>query len=217
MYPIWQKIAINYLDQRPFRLNSHNINIWKIALNEDFPQANSLINQQEAELATKFYAVKHQQQFIKVRAFTRLILAKYLHIHPLQCQFRHNKYGKPKVTNHPLLEFNLSHSGHIALLAITNRHPIGIDLEQFPSRLIPQIVSSLPNQLESQPKYLQKLSFINLWTQKEASVKAQGLSLSTNRSCHGYHILTFTPQIGYKGAICYPQQYFSFDYYQLIP
>ncbi|MDG2990040.1 4'-phosphopantetheinyl transferase superfamily protein [Candidatus Synechococcus calcipolaris G9] len=90
-----------------------------------------------------------------------------------------NDYGKPYLPQFPL-EFNWSHSGNLALLAVTHLAPLGIDLEILrPSRYrraIAQRFFSPEEQsyLERAPLAQADQRFLSLWTRYEAEMKARG-------------------------------------------
>ncbi len=80
--------------------------------------------------------------------------------------------------------FNLSHSGGLALVALCQDAPVGIDLEQ-PGRArdldgMARLVMT-GEELDSfgrLPQSDQPSAFLRLWTRKEAAVKADGRGLS---------------------------------------
>jgi len=109
---------------------------------------------------------------------------------PEQLGFIENPWGKPMLIDHPGIHFNLSHSQHLALLGISTRAPIGVDIEMIQhwsdaelhslSRTIMteaerqamvDIIGQSGNAAASQ-------AFLTAWTRKEACVKALGLGLS---------------------------------------
>ena len=83
-----------------------------------------------------------------------------------------------------MLEFNLSHSGDFALIAVTQAHKVGVDVECIRSDIelesmarrffSPIEVSELMSLLADQ----RLVGFFNCWTRKEAYIKAHGLGLS---------------------------------------
>ena len=64
----------------------------------------------------------------------RLLLARQVDQLPAELRIGYAGAGKPMLLDHPL-QFNLAHSGGLALLAITGRHPVGIDVEQVRSSI----------------------------------------------------------------------------------
>jgi 4'-phosphopantetheinyl transferase len=82
------------------------------------------------------------------------------------------------------VEFNLSHSGILALYAFTSGRPVGIDVELI--RQIPDVNDLAerffsPTEIASLRVLLldrRSLAFLACWTRKEAFIKALGLGLS---------------------------------------
>ena len=77
-------------------------------------------------------------------------------------------------------EFNLSHTGGLALLAVSPQHPVGIDIERvrhlrdplrIAKRVLPSNVTARLNQLH--PDQLRH-AFFNQWTRFEAIQKSAG-------------------------------------------
>ncbi|HEY6944630.1 MAG TPA: 4'-phosphopantetheinyl transferase superfamily protein [Candidatus Acidoferrum sp.] len=79
-------------------------------------------------------------------------------------------------------EFNLAHCGGDAVIALTERVPVGVDIEllrpiaevESLARLVFSDVERRELELAPDPV----LAFLNGWTRKEAYVKALGLGLS---------------------------------------
>ena len=125
------------------------------------------------------------------------------------------------------MQFNLSHSGELALLAIGQHHPLGIDLEFFSARPYEGIGQSLFSTLEMDALSLahpeiKPLVFFQIWTQKEAFIKACGLGLSYPTQQFDvpsmprtktfiadplhkkkWQMLSFMPEVACSAALCY--------------
>ena len=89
--------------------------------------------------------------------------------------------GMPYLTDHPSLNFNLSHSGGLALCAL-DAAPVGVDIQVIkPLRpALPRRVCS-PEELdwlEAQPDLWS--SFALLWARKESRVKESGQGLTVS-------------------------------------
>ncbi len=94
------------------------------------------------------------------------------------------EHGKPYAPELDGIEFNLSHSGRHALIAIARDQAIGIDIEaQGRRRSIDDIAERFFAPAESQalralPEESRDAAFLRLWTGKEAVLKALGEGLS---------------------------------------
>jgi 4'-phosphopantetheinyl transferase len=102
---------------------------------------------------------------------------------PGDVQFCYSRFGKPALRvsyGRKSLEFNLTHSNGLALLAVTRGRKIGIDVEFVRSdlafeRIAEQFFSARERAvLCSLPPEQQLLAFFNCWTRKEAYLKATG-------------------------------------------
>jgi 4'-phosphopantetheinyl transferase len=122
------------------------------------------------------------------RGMLRVILSRYLNVTPGQIQFHYNRYGKPRIMDPAgteWLNFNVSHSGDLILIAIAHGRKIGVDLEQTRQDVSydqvaqrffsPQEYAMLQSFTAAEAK---RKAFFDYWTRKEAYIKAQGQGLS---------------------------------------
>jgi 4'-phosphopantetheinyl transferase len=167
-------------------LQPDQVDVWRISL--DLPPASvklleSALSADESQRAARFHFPGDRQRFIAAHGCLRDILARYLNCAPGQLNFSTNRYGKPALEEHNL-EFNLSHSGDFALVAITQRCKVGVDVERVrPDLEFERIASRYFSQdeiseLMNVPSDQRTVAFFNCWTRKEAYIKAQGLGLS---------------------------------------
>lgn len=175
----------------PFpHLTDEALHVWRIALALDETLANACwatLAEDEKARATRFFFAADRQRFVIARGALRHILARYLGVEPAALRFTYNPYGKPAllaVTPTTPLTFNLSHSGELALLAVTRYAAVGIDIEQQKSGLAflemaaQQFAPLEYETLQSLPAALQAAAFYRGWVRKEAFIKAVGLGLS---------------------------------------
>jgi 4'-phosphopantetheinyl transferase len=82
------------------------------------------------------------------------------------------------------VEFNLSHSGDFALIAIAQERKVGVDVERIRSGISSHVIaqqyfsSSEFEELQSLPLEQRETAFFTCWTRKEAYIKAQGQGLT---------------------------------------
>lgn len=220
--------TLKFIDPASCALDSNCIDIWQFSLHTAFKDASSFLNDEELARANRFHFERHQRRFTLARAMLRQILAYYLHCSPKELVFGYHPQGKPYLLDNPsLLEFNLSHSGDLALLAIGQHHAMGIDLEYFSKRPYTGIAEQLFSEsemtaLKAVPHPLEPLVFFHIWAQKEAFIKASGLGLSypTQQfdvpafpptaqiicdSVHhqNWHMISFMPEIACCAALCH--------------
>ena len=96
-------------------------------------------------------------------------------------------HGKPRLAAPACdLEFNLSHAGAFALVAVTQGRPVGVDLEWARAELATDAIAEVCFSRDEQRR-LNALAaqdrlpaFFRLWTRKEAFIKATGLGMSAD-------------------------------------
>jgi 4'-phosphopantetheinyl transferase len=117
-----------------------------------------------------------------VRTALQRLLCRYANLAPIPAIER-GLHGKPFVSSLPWLDFNLSHSGSRAVLAFARGQPLGIDIEErertlsylgLARRFFSPAEAMV---LERLPKPRLGPAFLDLWTHKEAVLKALGAGL----------------------------------------
>jgi 4'-phosphopantetheinyl transferase len=161
------------------------IDIWQMPLEpkSNLPQIWLYLSADEQERANRFKFDLHRDRFIMARGNLRMILGEYLNVSPTDINFSYTSRGKPTISNYSSLQFNLSHSHELAVYAITANTAIGIDLEyQRPVDDLLQLAERFFNDQEYQmlktftPSDQQQI-FLQIWTLKEAYLKATGEGL----------------------------------------
>jgi 4'-phosphopantetheinyl transferase len=103
----------------------HEVHVWRAQLELPLSQMQRLrgiLTDDELDRANRFSFEIDRQRFIAARGTLRSILSRYITIYPSHLRFYYNQYGKPLLApefSSYLLNFNLSHSGSLALYAIT--------------------------------------------------------------------------------------------------
>jgi 4'-phosphopantetheinyl transferase len=115
------------------------------------------------------------------------VLGATLNASPERLQFSSGSHGKPALAAQFMdsaLEFNLSHSGDLALIGWAWRRAVGVDIEVWRSvsdeaALARRFFSAREHAAyEALPLTQRMEGFFNCWTRKEAYVKAVGRGLS---------------------------------------
>ena len=116
----------------------------------------------------------------------RSILAAYLHADPVQIRLVESAGGKPRLqagSGCEWLRFSLSRSGSRAIVAVARDREVGADIERVaPERSIAVIADQLFSRheaarLRAVPAAARTEAFFQLWTRKEAVLKALGSGL----------------------------------------
>ena len=124
-------------------LNESRIDLWQFSLEQELDGSYQLLNVDEKARADRFYFSRHKRRFSTARATMRIILSRYLNTAPERLEFIYNAQGKPDVVNSQKLQFNLSHTGDLAILAVGKGYPVGVDIEFYSARPYEGIAKSL--------------------------------------------------------------------------
>jgi 4'-phosphopantetheinyl transferase len=121
------------------------------------------------------------------RAARRYLIGRYLNLEPAAIRFSAGDYGKPAIAGQERnggLRFNCSRSADIALFAVSRGIELGVDVESHQrvgevSELLDRVLSSAERvEFDRLPPALQRKAFFEVWTRKEALLKAAGLGLT---------------------------------------
>ena len=114
------------------------------------------------------------------------------------------EHGKPYLTEHPEVHFNLSHAAGIAA-CVTDEIPCGIDCEmvrEYRPNVLKRAFSAEERTLiENTPEQKRDLMFFRLWTLKEAYVKALGTGIAypLDKACFSFESSRIIPSVsGYS-------------------
>jgi 4'-phosphopantetheinyl transferase len=139
------------------------------------------LSDDERERGARFRFDVHRRRFLHCRALLRKYLAETLGTDAASIAFRYGPYGKPEVDG---VHFNVSHSDHLAVIAVSHEHPIGIDVEHIDdSKEVLALASTAFSRAECEalsalPPDEQILSFYRTWARKEAYLKLLGTGFS---------------------------------------
>jgi 4'-phosphopantetheinyl transferase len=149
----------------------------------DLATYSATLSPPELERGARFHFQLHRDRFIAGRGLLRTILSGYLGIDPRAVGFSYGPNGKPALAGRAdatALHFNLAHSEDLALLAVTRAGNVGIDVERIrPLENVEELVARFFSPCESGafqnlPASEKPVAFFNLWTRKEAWLKATG-------------------------------------------
>jgi 4'-phosphopantetheinyl transferase len=138
----------------------------------------------EVELAARFRFEKDAVHWRACRAALRRILGAALDCAPEAVVIETGEHGKPFVVEaHPRLQFNLSHCRDLALVALCAEGPVGVDIESADrARSLLGCEGSFchPDEIEGLPANEDEraAALLDLWTRKEALLKALGTGMS---------------------------------------
>lgn len=179
--------AVTLWSQAPSRLEypTGRVDIWKVHLDEPPTAADEtrVLSVDEVSRADRFHFEKDRIHFVRCRSALRSLLATYLAIPAADILFEYLTNGKPQLApaqNPHALQFNLSHSGGMALIAMGSDHRLGVDIEKIrgdvDTRSLAERFFSLRERegLQTLPDNLRVAGFFACWTRKESFLKATG-------------------------------------------
>ena len=171
-------------------LPENQVDIWRIDLSAHADEVDGyrrLLSSDEIERADRFHFERHRRRFTLARAALREILGRYANIAPGELVFSYGEKGKPSLASGQIeqaLQFNLSHSDEVALLAVAQTLIVGVDIElvnpEFATEEIAERFFSAAEVdcLQRLPSGQRADAFFSCWTRKEAYIKALGEGLS---------------------------------------
>ena len=172
------------------KLSADDVHLWRASLDCDLPVLSRLettLSPDEMARANRFVFSMDRNHFVAARGILRELLGAYLMVPPAGLKFRYGNHGKPALDANQSdsdLQFNLSHSGGIAIYAFSLGRRLGVDVEQIlPQRASEDIARRYfaareVADLLALPTPLRTEGFFLCWTRKEAYVKAHGAGLS---------------------------------------
>jgi 4'-phosphopantetheinyl transferase len=144
--------------------------------------ARETLSVNERRRCARLRVEEDRRDFTIAHDLLRRSLSRYAPVQPDAWEFAANAYGKPQLVN-GALSFSLSHTRGLVACAVAARMPIGIDVESVSRGADPQIADRFFSAWEAAmlhecPEDRRRVRFIELWTLKEAFLKALGLGLS---------------------------------------
>lgn len=176
-------------DQR-LVLSEDEVHLWRIDLaavagREEKWQ--KVLSPDEQARATRFHFQRDRQYFTATRALLRTILASYLGSGTAELIFCYSEKEKPSLApGHAgkQIDFNVSHSGDIALLGFARGRRLGVDVEKIHEDFDHEAIARRffsdeeQRQLAGLPAAERYEGFFRCWTRKESFIKAIGTGLS---------------------------------------
>jgi phosphopantetheinyl transferase len=159
------------------------VHIWRAALDEaGWPGAERL-PAAERERATSFLREEPGRRWVAARWALRRVLEGYLGEPAAAIELELGDDGKPRLRNRDGIEFNLSHSNGLALIAVTEGREVGIDVELIePERDLVALAERALRQEDAAAVRAASeaecpAAFYAAWTRHEARLKCLGTGL----------------------------------------
>ncbi|WP_245800379.1 4'-phosphopantetheinyl transferase family protein [Thiomonas intermedia] len=158
-------------------------------MNLDGP-AFAVLSDEERASAARFLRHEDAIRFATTRVVLRHALAKRSDLAAGGLQLQRDEVGRPRLASTKdhmriPLDFNVSHSGQHALIALATGRRVGVDIEARRSDLNWEMLSTAvlaPHdeaQVAALPAHLRIEAFYDVWTAKEALLKALGIGIGS--------------------------------------
>lgn len=177
------------------------VHVWRIPLDRPHEAAalRPLLSAEERARADRFFAEAHRVRFAVAHGWLRVLLGRYVGLAAESLAFACGPHGKPSLvgTAGAAIEFNLSHSADLALVAV-GRRALGVDVERR-DRAVEHLELAERFFSPDERDALRALAaddaavvdgFFATWTRKEAYLKATGHGIT--RGLHHFDV-TFAP------------------------
>jgi 4'-phosphopantetheinyl transferase len=168
-------------------LSPGDLHVWRADLDDLERVGDGVLSAEERERAYRFSSERSRERWSRSRAVLRELLGGYLGGDPAAIEFAEGDRGKPSVLAAEGIEFNLSHSGGLALFAFSVENPVGVDVELAGRVRDPVAVAEREfgqeeaARLKDLPEAELEPEFLRLWVRHEAALKCRGGGLGGPR------------------------------------
>ena len=167
------------------------VTVWRVGLDPGYRICEALRRHLTAEELRRVEHLSRSElgrRWLVGRGALREILAAELDQPPASVRLHLGPHGRPGLdpdAHRSDLDFNLSHSGELALVAVGRGLRVGVDVERprpgrDPLRVANRYFSAAEVEaVQAVPETDRPLAFLRYWTAKEALAKGLGLGLQT--------------------------------------
>ena len=164
------------------RLSEGEVHLWSLPLRQVETSMLELAAD-ERERAARMRSALARSAFIQTRMALRQVLGHYLDLPPDAVALSSGAWGKPHLgAGMGDLQFNVSHSGQLALIALSHT-AVGVDLEWQPAdldwrELLPVCCHPVEQaDFQGVTDAIGRARLLRLWSAKEAYLKGRGEGL----------------------------------------
>jgi 4'-phosphopantetheinyl transferase len=166
------------------------VDVWQADLARVEDRFGELLCAQEFARAARILPERKRVLWARSRGVLRALLGRYLDHDPRTLRFVLGPHGKPALLRDDTesvedLRFNLSHSGSLALYAVTVGRAVGIDVE-VPRRRVNELAvaervlgAAQAQRLGGFDSQARARELLRAWVLHEAVVKCRGVGLAT--------------------------------------
>lgn len=171
-------------------LDPHRIDLWcsflaDIDAAHRWPAYAALLDDTERRRTRALRRPADRRRHIAARALVRTVLSRYRPRAPEAWRFVTDEHGRPRIAPEhglPEMQFNIAHTAGVVVLAVTADGALGVDVETPRRRtdtlaLERYFAPAERRVLQGLPDAARRRRFFELWTLKEAYLKARGMGL----------------------------------------
>jgi 4'-phosphopantetheinyl transferase len=169
--------------QRP-EPGSDEVHVWRVELDGPGTPPAELLPADERERSLRMRRPGSAARWAASRWALRTLLSRYLDEEPAAIALAPGEHGKPALAQAPeRLSFNLSHSGAMALVAVTIGREVGVDVEAIdPARDLTALADRALDPdaaaaVRAATPAHRATVFYEAWVRREALVKCVGTGL----------------------------------------
>ena len=182
-------------------LNAGEVHVWRVTMPDRMSeQLLDCLDEDEVDKMRRFRNDVDARRFATGRVAVRILLGHYLGRAPRAitfdrtCRYCGENHGKPRIDNEQDLDFNVSGSGQLVLIAVAIKCVIGVDVEATTERARGESDPANAGEWGSTEIAALVLSpheqhvfgsdeLVQVWCCKEAVLKAVGLGLAIEPRC----------------------------------
>lgn len=170
-------------------LGQREIHIWRVELEHAERHVADLarcLAAEEVARAAHFRFARDRRRYVVTRAVLRTLLGRVLSMAANDILLQYGPEGKPSLADEhgSDVQFNVAHSHELALVALSRRAALGVDVEHARElddapRIAQRFFSTQEvTALRATPAAQREAMFFRIWTRKEAFIKAIGKGLA---------------------------------------
>ncbi len=163
---------------------SDEVHVWRVKFDGPSTPPAELLPADERERSLRMRRPGSAARWAGSRWALRTLLSRYLDEDPTAIALAPGEHGKPALAEAPeRLSFNLSHSGALALVAVTIGPEVGVDVEAIdPARDLAALAGRALDPdaaaaVRAAPPARRARVFYEAWVRREALVKCVGTGL----------------------------------------
>jgi 4'-phosphopantetheinyl transferase len=184
------------------------VHIWRAALDEDGWPGPEKLPPGDRRRAEGFLRKGAARRWVAAHWALRQTLTRYLDQPASEIELETDERGKPRLRDgHGGLEFNLTHSAGLALVAVTAGRSVGVDVEMVAPRenLVALAERALPAEeaaaVRAADPEQQLSAFYGAWVRHEARLKCLGTGLGPPAPEEAVAIAAIDVGPGYAAAV----------------